>query len=119
MAATMLPSSVVRPAVAEIDVAALERALPDTFTDDLHPAVAKAAVEVLEDAGYRVVFPDGAVRCGLTWISTGQLDVAKHVLRRTAGILAPCRSSASSRAASPSSARTAWSCCRRTRTSVC
>jgi Fe-S oxidoreductase len=62
---------------------------PDTFTNALHPAVGRAAVEVLEDAGYRVVLPDRAVCCGLTWISTGQLGVAKRVLARTAAVLAP------------------------------
>jgi Fe-S oxidoreductase len=62
---------------------------PDTFTNALHPAVGKAAVEVLEDAGYRVVLPDRTVCCGLTWISTGQLGVAKRVLGHTAAVLAP------------------------------
>ncbi len=62
---------------------------PDTFTDNLHPAIGRAAVEVLEDAGYTVVIPPGHPCCGLTWISTGQLDVAKRVLGRTAETLAP------------------------------
>ncbi len=62
---------------------------PDTFSNNLHPAVAKAAVEVLEDAGYRVVIPDTTLCCGLTWISTGQLGVAERVLRRTLRHLAP------------------------------
>lgn len=62
---------------------------PDTFTNNLHPHVGQAAVEVLEDAGYRVVIPDGTLCCGLTWISTGQLDIAERVLRRTLRHLAP------------------------------
>lgn len=62
---------------------------PDTFSNNMHPAVAKAAVEVLEDAGYRAVVPEATLCCGLTWISTGQLDVAKTVLRRTARALRP------------------------------
>ncbi len=62
---------------------------PDTFSNNLHPGVAKAAVEVLEDAGYRVVIPDTTLCCGLTWISTGQLGVAERVLRRTLRHLAP------------------------------
>jgi FAD/FMN-containing dehydrogenase/Fe-S oxidoreductase len=62
---------------------------PDTFSNNLHPAVAKAAVEVLEDAGYRVLIPDQTLCCGLTWISTGQLDTAKRVLLRTAKKLSP------------------------------
>jgi Fe-S oxidoreductase len=44
---------------------------------------------VLEAAGYQVVVPDRTVCCGLTWISTGQLGVAKRVLSRTVAALAP------------------------------
>lgn len=62
---------------------------PDTFNNYLQPAVAQSAVEVLEDAGYRVVIPDDELCCGLTWISTGQLDRAKKVLTQTARALAP------------------------------
>ncbi|CCG03921.1 FAD-binding and (Fe-S)-binding domain-containing protein [Blastococcus saxobsidens] len=62
---------------------------PDTFSNSFQPGLAKAAVEVLEDAGWRVVVPQDAVCCGLTWISTGQLDVAKRVLRRTIDVLRP------------------------------
>ncbi|MEZ3182277.1 FAD-binding oxidoreductase [Streptomyces pimonensis] len=53
---------------------------PDTFTDHFHPAIGKAAVEVLEAAGFRVKVPQAAVCCALTWISTGQLGIAKRVL---------------------------------------
>ena len=56
---------------------------PDTFTDNLDPAIARAAVQVLEAAGHTVTVPAGNVCCGLTWISTGQLDHARKVLRRT------------------------------------
>jgi len=66
---------------------------PDTFTNHFHPEVGKAAVAVLEDAGWSVDIPtdpDGkGLCCGLTWISTGQLDVAKRRLRRTVDALAP------------------------------
>ncbi|WP_416904336.1 FAD-binding and (Fe-S)-binding domain-containing protein [Micromonospora echinospora] len=62
---------------------------PDTFTNHFHPAVAHAAVEVLENAGWRVRVPDRPVCCGLTWISTGQLDIAKRVLRRSVDVLRP------------------------------
>jgi FAD/FMN-containing dehydrogenase/Fe-S oxidoreductase len=61
---------------------------PDTFTNMFHPHVGRAAVEVLEDAGWTVRIPTGPVCCGLTWISTGQLDTAKTVLRRTVDTLA-------------------------------
>jgi Fe-S oxidoreductase len=56
---------------------------PDSFTSYLAPEVGVAAVAVLEDAGFEVVLPRGPVCCGLTWISTGQLGVAKRVLRRS------------------------------------
>jgi FAD/FMN-containing dehydrogenase/Fe-S oxidoreductase len=62
---------------------------PDTFSNHFHPSVAQAAVEVLEDAGWRVVVPAERVCCALTWISTGQLDVARHILRRTLDVLRP------------------------------
>ncbi|OEV01432.1 dimethylmenaquinone methyltransferase [Streptomyces qinglanensis] len=62
---------------------------PDTFSNHLQPAVAKAAVRVLEDAGFRVAVPTQAVCCALTWISTGQLDTAERVLRRTVTALRP------------------------------
>ncbi|MEU3824836.1 FAD-binding and (Fe-S)-binding domain-containing protein [Streptomyces sp. NPDC029080] len=92
---------------------------PDTFTEHLSPAVGRAAVRVLEAAGLRVALPptllprggaigDGAtggggtravtallaarrarVCCGLTYISTGQLDRARTVLRRTLDLMEP------------------------------
>ncbi|TDC96648.1 FAD-binding oxidoreductase [Nonomuraea deserti] len=62
---------------------------PDTFTDNLAPRIAAAAVTVLEAAGYRVLIPPRTLCCGLTWISTGQLGVAKRMLRRTLRTLAP------------------------------
>lgn len=62
---------------------------PDTFTNGFHPDVAKAAVDVLEAAGFTVRVPERTVCCGLTWISTGQLDTAKRVLRRTLETLRP------------------------------
>ncbi len=62
---------------------------PDTFTNYLAPEVGRAAVEVLEAAGYEVVLPEHGVCCGLTWVSTGQLGVAKRVMERSLAILAP------------------------------
>jgi Fe-S oxidoreductase len=56
---------------------------PDSFTSYLAPEVGVAAVAVLEDAGFEVLLPRGPVCCGLTWITTGQLGVAKRVLRRS------------------------------------
>ncbi|MEU2928206.1 FAD-linked oxidase C-terminal domain-containing protein [Streptomyces sp. NPDC007251] len=62
---------------------------PDTFSTYFHPAIAKSAVRVLEDAGFRVAVPTEPVCCGLTWISTGQLAVARKVLARTLAVLRP------------------------------
>ncbi len=60
---------------------------PDTFSNAFHPQVAKSAVAVLEDAGFEVRVPTQPVCCGLTWVSTGQLNVAKKVLSRTLDVL--------------------------------
>lgn len=60
----------------------------DTFTDQFHPEVGKAAVDVLEAAGWEVALSPPGLCCGLTWISTGQLDVAKKRLRATIAALA-------------------------------
>ncbi|MFF0594161.1 FAD-binding and (Fe-S)-binding domain-containing protein [Streptomyces antibioticus] len=91
---------------------------PDTFTEHLSPSVGRAAVRVLEAAGLRVALPptlrmrgrpvgDGRttspialaavllggrrerVCCGLTYVSTGQLDRARAVLRRTLDLMEP------------------------------
>jgi FAD/FMN-containing dehydrogenase/Fe-S oxidoreductase len=61
---------------------------PDTFTNLMHPHVGRATVRVLEAAGWSVRIPRAPLCCGLTWISTGQLSVAKRVLARTAARLA-------------------------------
>jgi len=61
---------------------------PDTFTNSFTPHIGQAAVGILEDAGWTVRIPTDPVCCGLTWISTGQLDTAKKVLRRTVDQLA-------------------------------
>ncbi len=61
----------------------------DTFTDHFSPAVGEAAVAVLEDAGFAVQLPDATICCGLTWISTGQLDGARRQLRSTLDTLGP------------------------------
>ena len=61
----------------------------DTFTDYFTPEVGQAAVRVLEAAGYAVDIPAEPVCCGLTWISTGQLDGARRQLRRSLSALDP------------------------------
>lgn len=62
---------------------------PDTFTNNFEPDIARAAVQVLDAAGFRVELPPRTVCCGLTWISTGQLATAERVLARTLRILEP------------------------------
>ncbi|EPH43325.1 FAD-binding and (Fe-S)-binding domain-containing protein [Streptomyces aurantiacus] len=62
---------------------------PDTFTDHLSPSVARAAVRVLEAAGLTVELPPDGVCCGLTYVSTGQLDQARAVQRRTLELTLP------------------------------
>ncbi|NKZ05217.1 FAD-binding protein [Actinomadura latina] len=61
----------------------------DTFTDAFSPEVGKATVRVLEHAGYRVTVTENPVCCGITWISTGQLDGARAQARRTVRALLP------------------------------
>ncbi len=61
----------------------------DTFTDHFTPEVGQAAVRVLEAAGYAVQLTGESVCCGLTWISTGQLDAARKRLRATLDALEP------------------------------
>ncbi|MHA7262244.1 FAD-binding and (Fe-S)-binding domain-containing protein [Arthrobacter sp. TMN-37] len=55
----------------------------DSFTNYFTPEVGQAAVRVLENAGFEVRIPDKALCCGLTWISTGQLDGARRILGDT------------------------------------
>jgi FAD/FMN-containing dehydrogenase/Fe-S oxidoreductase len=62
---------------------------PDTFSNNFHPDVARAAVTVLERAGFEVEVPARPMCCGLTWISTGQLGMARRMLRRTIKALLP------------------------------
>jgi FAD/FMN-containing dehydrogenase/Fe-S oxidoreductase len=62
---------------------------PDTFTNYFTPSAGRAAVRVLEDAGYEVLVPAGNVCCGLTWMSTGQLKVARDVARRSLDAIHP------------------------------
>ncbi|MFR9753674.1 FAD-binding and (Fe-S)-binding domain-containing protein [Nocardia sp. 004] len=60
----------------------------DTFTNAFDPQIALAAARLLSGLGYRVRIPDRQVCCGLTWISTGQLDGARARLRATVAALA-------------------------------
>ncbi|SEE95002.1 FAD-binding and (Fe-S)-binding domain-containing protein [Streptomyces sp. 2314.4] len=61
----------------------------DSFNNHFSPEVLIAGVDVLEHAGFRVQVPDGTQCCGLTWITTGQLGVARRIARRTTAALRP------------------------------
>lgn len=59
----------------------------DSFTDYFSTDAGKAAVELLEDAGYNVRVLERSACCGLTWISTGQLDAARRIVGRSVATL--------------------------------
>ncbi|MFC9504294.1 FAD-binding and (Fe-S)-binding domain-containing protein [Streptomyces sp. NPDC057002] len=58
----------------------------DSFTRAFRPRVAGAVSRVLADAGVPCTPRDGLC-CGLTWVSTGQLSVARRVMARTVAAL--------------------------------
>ena len=61
----------------------------DSFSDHFFPANGHAAIRYLESVGRTArVIPDDAC-CGLTWITTGQLDQAQRIMARTVATLAP------------------------------
>ncbi len=62
---------------------------PDTFNNYFLPDTAKAAVEVLEAAGFRVSIPEVILCCGRPLYDFGMLDRAKRLLLRTLDALAP------------------------------
>jgi FAD/FMN-containing dehydrogenase/Fe-S oxidoreductase len=62
---------------------------PDTFNNYLHPETAKATVEVLETAGYRVIVPQEALCCGRPLFDYGMLDMAEAFFDRLVKGLAP------------------------------
>ena len=53
----------------------------DTFNDYFHPETSRAALEVLQAAGYSVTIPRGALCCGRPLYDFGLLDRAKDYLR--------------------------------------
>jgi Fe-S oxidoreductase len=62
---------------------------PDTFNNYFMPETARAAVEVLEHAGYQVIVPEGHVCCGRPLYDYGFLDQAKRYLERNLEVLRP------------------------------
>jgi FAD/FMN-containing dehydrogenase/Fe-S oxidoreductase len=62
---------------------------PDTWNNHFHPTTAQAAVEVLEDAGFRVTIPTQQLCCGRPLYDYGLLDLAKRMLREVLEALRP------------------------------
>ena len=62
---------------------------PDTFNNYFQPATAKAAVEVLEAAGFRVIVPRANLCCGRPLYDHGMLDRAKALLLQILDELSP------------------------------
>jgi Fe-S oxidoreductase len=62
---------------------------PDTFNNYFLPSTAKAAVSVLEGAGYQVAVPRQRLCCGRPLYDYGMLGLAKRKLRQVIGALRP------------------------------
>jgi FAD/FMN-containing dehydrogenase/Fe-S oxidoreductase len=60
---------------------------PDTFNNYFLPETAKAAVGVLESAGYKVMLPQANLCCGRPLYDWGMLDRAKNLLLKILGAL--------------------------------
>ena len=62
---------------------------PDTFNNYFQPETAKAAVEVLEAAGFHVLLPEGNLCCGRPLYDIGMLDRAEAQLLKILDTLLP------------------------------
>jgi FAD/FMN-containing dehydrogenase/Fe-S oxidoreductase len=62
---------------------------PDTFNNYFHPATARAAVEVLEAAGFRVLLPRTQLCCGRPLYDFGMLNRAQALLLQILDELSP------------------------------
>jgi FAD/FMN-containing dehydrogenase/Fe-S oxidoreductase len=62
---------------------------PDTFNNYFHPETARAAVEVLEAAGYQVEVPEQSLCCGRPLYDHGMLTTAERLLRQILDSLDP------------------------------
>ncbi len=62
---------------------------PDTFNNHFHPETARAALEVLEAAGFRVIIPRANLCCGRPLYDFGMLDRAQALLLNILDTLAP------------------------------
>ena len=79
----------VRPVAQMAQVEGAVALFVDSFTDSFSPQVGHAAVSVLRQAGLTPFVPPERLCCGLTFISTGQLDAAGRTLTEAAEVLAP------------------------------
>ncbi len=61
----------------------------DSFSNHFDPEVLDAVVRVLTRAGWAPYTLPQRECCGLTWVTTGQLDAARRILTRTVRALAP------------------------------
>jgi Fe-S oxidoreductase len=61
----------------------------DTFNNHFHPQTLKAALEVLEDAGFRVMVPRASLCCGRPLYDFGMFDTAERLLRQVLDTLRP------------------------------
>ncbi|HEY5315340.1 MAG TPA: FAD-binding and (Fe-S)-binding domain-containing protein, partial [Pirellulales bacterium] len=62
---------------------------PDTFNNHFHPETGRAAVDVLEAAGFQVLLPTASLCCGRPLYDFGMLDTAKSLLREILHALQP------------------------------
>jgi FAD/FMN-containing dehydrogenase/Fe-S oxidoreductase len=62
---------------------------PDTFNNYFLPNTAKAAVDVLETAGFNVLLPQGNLCCGRPLYDFGMLDRAEDLLLRVMDTMEP------------------------------
>ena len=89
---------------------------PDTFNNHFTPQVAKAAVDVLEHAGYQVQVPPRTLCCGRPLYDYGMLETAKRLLHETLDALRGSIRTAfrwwrSNQVARPCSAMNSPTCC--------
>ncbi len=61
----------------------------DTFNNHFYPEIGKAAVKVLEGAGYRVHVPPESLCCGRPLFDYGMLGLARRLLQRVINVLRP------------------------------
>src|SRR5262249_57853305 len=62
---------------------------PDTFTNAFQPGIGRAAVEVLEDAGFQVRLPRAGLCCGRPLYDFGMLGLARGGLGGVPPFLGP------------------------------